>query len=447
MTGWAASCARNGGGASTPATAAPGVTSPTPTGSLVTRWAADPWSLGSYSALPVGGRPEDRSTLAEPFGPIRVAGEATDADAPSTVHGALRSGRRAAAQVAASVPTGGRVVVIGAGTAGLAAAAALRDSHRVVVLEARDRRFGRVRTDRSTGSPVELGAAWIHGAEDNPLVELARAAGVATVPFDWDDSRVVDPNGVVDASDAEADLTRVLAELDERDDLADRSVAEAVAAVAADLGLDADDVARLDRLVVTEVEGEFALDATELGMSAWNEGAEVRGGDLLVVGGFDRILEPLGAGVDVRLRSPVDLISWSPDRPGARVLGPTVDETADVVVLTVPVAVLRSGRPRLDGPVPTGWRAALDRIATGVLDKVVLTFSEDAPDARWPAALVTQWWGDPRGRFAEWIDLAAATGAPTIITTSTGRSARDLEDLDDATVVSEALRALERVTG
>lgn len=58
-------------------------------------------------------------------------------------------------------------LVIGAGTAGLVAANALRNAGEpVTVLEARDRIGGRVHTDRSFSDiPVELGAEFVHGDE------------------------------------------------------------------------------------------------------------------------------------------------------------------------------------------------------------------------------------------------------------------------------------------
>ena len=67
---------------------------------LVTDWGADPWTLGGYSSVPSGAHGL-RSVLAAPYGPLIVAGEATDDIAPGTVSGAIRSGERAAAQALA----------------------------------------------------------------------------------------------------------------------------------------------------------------------------------------------------------------------------------------------------------------------------------------------------------------------------------------------------------
>ena len=70
----------------------------------------------------------------------------------------------------------GRVAVIGAGMAGLACARRLAGAgFATVVLEARDRIGGRIRTDRRWSDlPVDLGASWIHGVSGNPVVDLAR---------------------------------------------------------------------------------------------------------------------------------------------------------------------------------------------------------------------------------------------------------------------------------
>lgn len=73
------------------------------------------------------------------------------------------------------------VIVIGAGIAGIAAARALQDrGFNVTILEGRSRIGGRISTDWSMGCPVDLGAAFIHGAYGNPLMEIAREADLRT---------------------------------------------------------------------------------------------------------------------------------------------------------------------------------------------------------------------------------------------------------------------------
>jgi flavin-dependent amine oxidoreductase len=66
-------------------------------------WQSDPWPRGAYSYVTVGGG-NAPDALARPLaGKLFFAGEATDADAIGTVEGAIASGRRAAARLAASV--------------------------------------------------------------------------------------------------------------------------------------------------------------------------------------------------------------------------------------------------------------------------------------------------------------------------------------------------------
>ena len=78
-----------------------------------------------------------------------------------------------------------RVVVIGAGIAGLAAASRLRRvGIACVVLEARDRIGGRLHTVDLAGVPVDLGGSWIHHPIGNPLSSFCAEHGIARDPGD-----------------------------------------------------------------------------------------------------------------------------------------------------------------------------------------------------------------------------------------------------------------------
>ena len=78
-----------------------------------------------------------------------------------------------------------RVVVVGAGIAGLAAASRLRRAGiACVVLEARDRIGGRLHTVDLAGVPVDLGGSWIHHPIGNPLSKFCDEYGIARDPGD-----------------------------------------------------------------------------------------------------------------------------------------------------------------------------------------------------------------------------------------------------------------------
>jgi monoamine oxidase len=78
---------------------------PDPVGAQISRWRQDPFALGAYSFKAVGTSRKDRKALfgADWGGRLVFAGEATSADQPATVHGALITGRAAAATVLAGI--------------------------------------------------------------------------------------------------------------------------------------------------------------------------------------------------------------------------------------------------------------------------------------------------------------------------------------------------------
>lgn len=76
---------------------------PNPVGYQITRWGSDPFTLGSYSYLPVGSTPKMRDDLAANINQtIFFAGEATNRLYPGTVHGAYLSGLKAAQDIQAA---------------------------------------------------------------------------------------------------------------------------------------------------------------------------------------------------------------------------------------------------------------------------------------------------------------------------------------------------------
>ena len=104
------------------------------------------------------------------------------ASAALAVTPALSGGRAGAAPL----PREADIVVIGAGAAGIAAARRIMAANRkVIVVEAANQIGGRCQTDASTFDvPFDRGARWMHNPETNPMIKLARSAGleITTAP-------------------------------------------------------------------------------------------------------------------------------------------------------------------------------------------------------------------------------------------------------------------------
>ena len=420
-----------------PATVEEPVAVPAPLEMWRTSWSSDPFCLGSYSVLGVGATPADRDTLAAPVDArLFFAGEATDSDNPSTVHGAQASGQRVAAEVIAASEPGERIVVIGAGIAGLTAARLLADAgFEVTVIEGRDRVGGRLNTVRLAGwpVPVEGGASWVHDIAASDLDEQLTSLGVQVVPFDYEQALTVRSGRVVEfETDAVAEA--IDRAIDWAEDLErDTSLAEALerSGAAEALGAEA-----LEHFVQTEIATEYGASAAEL--SAWYGTAEGgEGDDVLVLGGYGTLTDDLAAALDVRLSTTVTAIRRTDD--GCTVgVADGAAESADRVVVTVPVGVLASGTIAFEPDLPAEHTAAIGALRMGLLDKVWFRFEE------------VFWVGDelmwtrvaPGELFREWFNLEPITGAPVLLALHGADDARAAARLSDEELRRQALAAL-----
>jgi len=280
-----------------------------------------------------------------------------------------------------------RVLVIGAGIAGLTAASTLAQAGvEAVVLEARDRIGGRLYTADLGGWPTDLGGSWIHTPGGNPMRAFADQAGVRCrsanplpelAGFDCGEGRrlsaaEVEKNIAMQLDDFPQARGRLLAELGP-----DASAADGIEAFVAGAGLAPGPARRARQALRALVEGESADLAERQSLRwMWNE-MEYEGhyfGDA-PEGGYRRLAEAMAAGVDLRLG--VDVAEIACSAGGVRVRGADgTSEDGSHVVVTVPLGVLKRGAPRFRPALPPDRVAAIERLGFGRYEKVALRFDE-----------------------------------------------------------------------
>lgn len=334
------------------------------------------------------------------------------------------------------------VIIIGAGIAGLAAARTLADEGmRVVVLEAANRIGGRIHTDRSLGLPVEVGAGWIHGPQGNPISDLARQAGQDTFVTDDESFELFTSDGSYIGDDALEDgieqLEAAAAIIDEELD-EDRSLEAALRGYAP--GVVDDPLTRWMLSAYTEFSTGGPL--ADLSGLYYDEDDVFPGADVILPDGYDAILPPLAAGLDIRLRHRVNAITHS--ETGVIISTTQGDFTARAAICTLPLGVLKAGGVTFDPPLPSAHRQAIDRIGVGNVTKFALRF--DRPF--WQEDI--QYFGvmtDPPGRWNYVLNTLTHSPVPMLMAVSLGDYAAQVEAMDDQAALADVMQVLRGVMG
>jgi monoamine oxidase len=341
-----------------------------------------------------------------------------------------------------------RVVVVGAGLAGLTCAQRLKESGvEVVVLEAGDRAGGRVRTVRSytDGQYAESGAEWVDSIHFRLLALAARYdVAVESQGQVWDRLR---PWLDVDGERFSGDDARRRFDLDVELDRFGNLLGEITAGVSdpahperhtdaaavdgrsiADLIDDADlgPIARL--LVARNMQGEFACEPTEIStLFVAQQRALYEGPDAVrahrVVGGLDRITDAMADGLGSALRLHEAVVAVHHDDGAADVVTRSGTVSGATVVLACALPPMRA--VRFDPPLPAALALAVKELTYGAVTKTAVQY----PERTWDAGYLTT----DRDIQRVYEPTTAQPGLAGVLLTYTGGDgSRLLDRLDEA---------------
>ncbi len=279
-----------------------------------------------------------------------------------------------------------RVVIVGAGIAGLTAANALTTAGiDCLIVEARDRIGGRLKTVEVDGVVTDLGGAWVHHpGHGNVLADWVDFAGVPYVldpngiefaGYDLGDDRPLTPEELAKVGYLALDPVAAIVAADEAAGRPDRSAREVIDEYLATLpaGSDRD---RLHQLMASMIEQDGAGTLDEIS-ARWIFDAQSLVGDVvdnIAVDGYRSVLAPLAAGSAILPGRPVRRIVQTAD--GVTVEGDGWSESGSHAIVTVPLGVLKADAIEFVPPLPDERLALIERSGFGNMEKVVLAFAE-----------------------------------------------------------------------
>ncbi len=334
-----------------------------------------------------------------------------------------------------------RVLIVGGGISGLAAAQRLRVGGLTpIIIEARQRLGGRVWTD---ANGFDLGASWIHGKSGNPLMRLVKDSKATTFAFDYDNHWRYDAHGEL-TDDADRMIDRNYAALEQKIASSQRGASPStpVQFVVDEFSATLPKSSRvgLRYAVNSSISHEYAADPTELSLKYFDDGEEQHGGDLFLSGGYATLLSALRGDEEIHLGHIVQEMDWSKDAITLRTNRGTF--TASAAIITLPLGVLKSGTIQFTPALPNSHRQGIARLGFGTLDKLFVRF----PKVAWPSEPhLFGFVGD--GLLEEWVNLAAITGQPVLVGFNAGSLAERLEGKSDEEIGASAHQILRKMFG
>ncbi|KAJ4993243.1 flavin containing amine oxidase [Stagonosporopsis vannaccii] len=307
--------------------------------------------------------------------------------------------------------------IVGAGVAGLRCAEVLlKHGAKVTVFEGRDRVGGRFCQGKVGKHLVDLGPNWIHGTENNPILDLAKETKTMTMNWDGRQS-VVDALGNYLSDKEAAENTEVVwsiieqamkhsnehsATLDPQKSLYN-FFEEAVEKLY--LGEKEEEAKKKRQTILQMSEMWGAFVGSEIQKQSlkffWMEEC-IDGENLFVAGTYKKVLEKIAAPAEqigIRFKCRVrKLISHSGNDADPSVTvefeGPSgaQKETFDEVVMTAPLGWLKTNLDAFEPSLPPRLQEGIGAIGYGHLDKVYITF----PCAFWNTSTTTSSTSQPR---------------------------------------------------
>ena len=336
---------------------------------------------------------------------------------------------------------GKKVLIIGAGIAGLAAGKKLKSrGFEVEILEAQNEIAGRLRTNRSLGLAFDQGASWIHGSRNNPITDLARQAGMNTSPTDDDSLLAYDMDGSLINDNLftqeERNFRNILNSLHRSGSLG-RSFEEVFNSSYPNYINN-----RLWKFFLSAYLCFDTGDIDKLSSLYYDEGEVFGGEELLAINGYDKIPHYLANGLNIKLNQRVNKIDYEGTK--VKVYHNNQVTEGNYALVTVPLGVLKANRIEFKPALPQSMQTAISKVGMNCVNKFLLVWDRTF----WGQEQYLAYTPNIRDKFNYFLNLNKnIPNANALMSFAYADAGRQTEALSDGEVIAEIMLHLKAIYG
>lgn len=338
-----------------------------------------------------------------------------------------------------------KVIIVGAGIAGIAAANELKkagiDS---LILEARDRFGGRICIDHSFGIPIGRGASWEHGMIQNPINSLIYQFTTECFYINFNNVTYYDRNYKAIPRNQTKEFISHFNDLSIKAskkyyNRTDISLADAIKEF-----LNPEQLTEIEQDLfkrkLTYFQNYVGDDYEKLSPNEGNLEDALTKGQGFLIDGYEAIINGLAKTCSIQFNTEVTAINEKPD--AVEVISNKGNYSADFVIVTVPLGVLKKHSIAFDPPLPAKKLSAIERLGMGLFNIIALEF----PTAFWPEE-IQAFFSPNHTACSTFINLYSYIKRPILLGYVGGETARTFETKTDTEILESTIDLLKKIFG
>jgi predicted NAD/FAD-dependent oxidoreductase len=298
---------------------------------------------------------------------------------------------------------------------------------------------------------LDLGAAWIHTVDGNPITPLVKQFGIQTAISDlksqWSykgvNQLLSDDDEMLINKAFQLFMDRVNKLKNETPSLQRITLADIATQIIESEEITGITLKGFRATLSSAIESEVGDNLDNLGLKGFDEDSKFGGEDVVFPKGYTQLVQALSTDLDIRTKHFVQQISY--DDTGVQVTTDRGVFNGSRVIVTVPLGVLKRGSIKFSPELPEKKLAAIEKLGMGALNKLVLKF----PKQFWSSEPHTLAYinGNIPDRYVEFYNWQKYIQQPILVALVSGNFSRSLSQMSKSEVTQNIMSDLQAMFG